>query len=291
MTAYSFSRSAWAARGAMASFVLLWGSAAIFTHWGLEHASALVLLILRFVLALFALGLMCLKRRAWLPPKGLRLRVAIVGAMLVGGYSICYFQAMAEGVTPGILATLLGVQPILTLLAMERRFSPRRLGGLLVALGGLALVVLGGTSEARLPWTGTLFALGALGCMSLGAILQKGIDLSPLEVLPLQYLVGLALCLLALPLQPVRLELTLGLVVPLLWLGLAISVAAQLLFYRMIRSGDLVDVTSLFYLVPVVTAALDYWLLGHPLSASSLVGLAAILFGLILVFRRGRQKR
>ena len=60
---------------------------------------------------------------------------------MIGCYSICYFQAMAHGVTPGVIATLLGVQPILTLLLLERRFSPLRLLGLLVALAGLADVI------------------------------------------------------------------------------------------------------------------------------------------------------
>lgn len=48
---------------------------------------------------------------------------------------------MAHCITPGLLATLLGVQPILTLLLTERRYSPWRLAGLLLALSGLALVV------------------------------------------------------------------------------------------------------------------------------------------------------
>ena len=39
----------------MSAFVLLWGSAAIFTRWGLDHASVFALLILRFALALAAL--------------------------------------------------------------------------------------------------------------------------------------------------------------------------------------------------------------------------------------------
>jgi len=69
-------------------------------------------------------------------------------------------------------------------------------------------------------------------------------------------------------------------------LGLIISVVAQLLFYRLIRSGNLVNVTSLFYLVPVVTAALDYLLLGNRLGPLSLTGMGAILLGLWLVFKK-----
>ena len=59
-----------------------------------------------------------------------------------------------------------------------------------------------------------------------------------------------------------------------------ISVGAQLLLYRMIRGGNLVNVTSLFYTVPGVTAAMDFLLLGNRMSASSPAGMAIILCGL-----------
>lgn len=106
-----------------------------------------------------------------------------------------------------------------------------------------------------------------------------------MDVMPLQYTVSLALCLLFAPFQPLRADWGLGFVLPLLWMGLVISVGATLLFYRMIRSGNLVNVTSLFYLVPAGTAALDYLVLGNRLSLLSLGGMAGILLGLMLVLR------
>jgi drug/metabolite transporter (DMT)-like permease len=54
----------------------------------------------------------------------------------------------------------------------------------------------------------------------------------------------------------------------------------------LIRAGNLVNVTSLLYLVPAVTAAMDYVFLGNALSVQSLVGMAVILVGLALVFRK-----
>jgi hypothetical protein len=65
------------------------------------------------------------------------------------------------------------------------------------------------------------------------------------------------LCLVCVPFEPLRVDLSAALVLPLLWLAIVISVIGQLLLYRLIRAGKLVDVTSLFYLVPIVTAALE----------------------------------
>ena len=279
--------SRWAAPAAMSSFVLLWGSAAIFTRWGLDHGSVFALLILRFAMALGVLLIIGVPRRQWLPEPGTRWQVASTGLLMIGFYSVCYFQAMAHGVTPGLLATLLGVQPILTLLLTERRFSAARLSGLLLALGGLVLVVYQSLVLTRLSGLGMAFALGALLCTTFGALLQKRIRQAPAQVLPLQYLVTLLLYLLVLPTQPFHFEWSPDFLIPLLWLGLVISVVAQLLLYRLIRSGNLVNVTSLFYLVPVVTVILDFLILGNAMPAMAVAGMVAILAGLLLVFRRG----
>lgn len=268
-----------------ALFVLLWSSGAIFSRWGLDHASAFIFLVLRFTLALAALLALGWRGRVWLPAPDARLSVAGAGLLMIGGYSCSYFLALQEGLTPGVLATVLGVQPILTLLVQERRFSPQRLAGLIVALAGLTLVVADSLLRARLSVSGFGFALLALACMTTGTLLQKRVNELPTRALPLQYALSLLLCILLLPFQPLRLEWSLGLVVPVIWLGLVISVGATLLLYRLIHSGNLVNVTSLFYLVPGGTALLDWLLLGNRMAPAALGGLVTILLGLALVFR------
>lgn len=287
----SSDRNAWTAYGSTSLFVLLWSGGAIFAKWGLFHASAFGFLLLRFTLALAVLLLVCAWRRRWLPEPGTRLTVAATGLLLIGGYSICYLLALDHGITPGVLATLLGAQPILTLAVVERRYSPPRLAGLLLALCGLVMVVSQSIGMARFSVTGMVSALAALLCMTVGAILQKRVRQAPMDVMPLQYAVSLALCLLFVPFQPIQVEWVAGFVIPLIWMGLVISVGATLLFYRMIQAGNLVNVTSLFYLVPAGTAVLDYLILGNRLSVLSLGGLGAILLGLMLVLRSPAPER
>lgn len=274
-----------AAHGTTALFVLLWSAGAIFSRAGLSHASPFAFLTLRFLLALGALLAIGLVRRRLLPAPGTRVRVAATGLLLVGGYTITYLLALDHGITPGVLATVLGVQPILTLLWVERRVSATRLLGLAVALGGLALIVAHSIALARFSTAGLLCAGAALACTTSGAILQKRIRQAPADVLPLQYAVSFVACLLCVPFHPFTFEMTVGFFVPLVWMGLVISVAATLLFYRLIAAGNLVNVTSLFYLVPPCTALLDYLFLGNQLSAASLAGMAGVLAGLALVFR------
>jgi drug/metabolite transporter (DMT)-like permease len=282
-------RAALAAYGTTSLFVLLWSSGAIFAELGIEHASAFAFLLVRFALACAVLALFGLWRGRWLPARGTRWRVALTGALLTGGYSICYLLALAHGLTPGLLATMLGAQPVLTMLATQRRYSPRRVFGLAIALLGLALVVHSGSGAAATSVAGAAFGLASLACMTIGAIAQKRIAQAPIDVLPLQNAVSLVLCAAIAPSMPLTLSVDATLVVAVLWLGLVISVFAQLLFYRLVQRGDLVNVTSLFYLVPIVTALMDYAFLGHRLQARDLAGMAAILGGLALVMNTGAR--
>ncbi|MCM5902973.1 EamA family transporter [Klebsiella pneumoniae] len=281
-----------ASQATTALFVLLWGSAAIFTRWGLDNASPMALLVFRFLVALVALAPLAIVRRRWLPAPGTRLQTAATGLMLIGGYSVCYFEAMANGVTPGLIATIMGIQPILTLCVVERRLQGRRLSGLLLALAGLVLLVWRSLAASPMATAtaGILFALAALLLMTFGALWQKRSRQAPADVLPLQYAVSLGLCLLIAPVSGFRFTVNAGLIIPVLFLGLLISVVAQLLLYRLLSAGNIVNVTSLFYLVPAITALLDYLLLGNRLSAAAMVGMMAIVGGIVLVFRTAKVR-
>ncbi|QUG74241.1 EamA family transporter [Erwinia sp. E602] len=286
-----FNTSHLASQGATAGFVLLWGSAAIFTRLGLDHASPMALLICRFAIALLALLAIGLLRRRLLPQRGSARQVALTGLMIIGGYAICYFEAMDRGVTPGLIATIMGIQPILTLALVERRMQGLRLLGLLVALSGLVLLVWRSLAASHLALSGILFALAALLLMTFGSIMQKQIRQPPADVLPLQYAVSLLLCVLLVPVGGFHTDLSGQFIVAVLFLGVLISVVAQLLLYRLLNAGSIVNVTSLFYLVPVITALLDYLLLGNALPWSGIAGMAAIIGGIMLVFRAPRVAR
>lgn len=282
-----FLQRAFVAHFTTSSFVLLWSSGAIFAELGVRHASALAFLIARFAVASLALAAIAGRRGRWLPPRGGRRITALIG-MLMGGYSIAYLLALQHGITPGMLATLLGAQPILTLALVERRWSAPRLAGLLLALTGLALVVWHGLDGGGVSLAGAALALAALVTITAGALLQKHSGVAPADGLAMQNAVGLAMSLACVPFAPagaLAFEAGWPFAVAVLWLGIVISVAGQMLFYRLMRDGDAVNVTSLFYLVPVVTTLMDAIGFGNLPGRLEIAGMAAILAGLALVFR------
>jgi len=275
-----------ASQSATSIFVLLWGSAAIFTRWGLDNASPIALLILRFSTALIALSILAIFRKRFLPKHGTRKQVLLTGLLMIAGYSICYFKAMAHGVTPGLMATIMGIQPILTLCLLEKNLQKERLFGLLIALAGLILLVWKSLTMSFIAPIGIFFALAALICITFGAIMQKNIQQAPTDVLPLQYVVSLVVCLFIVPFEHFEITWNSQLIISVLFLGILISVVAQLLLYRLLSQGNIVNVTSLFYLVPIVTALLDFLILKNTLPLAGLIGMIAILLGLLIVFKK-----
>ena len=97
------------------AFVCLWGSAAIFSKWGLAHSDAVALLVFRFLIAIIAIIAFCIMTKQDFLPQNTSWRyVAVTGFLLMGAYSLFYFLAMQYGISPGLLATILALQPILT---------------------------------------------------------------------------------------------------------------------------------------------------------------------------------
>jgi drug/metabolite transporter (DMT)-like permease len=281
------SKQSVAATASTSVFVLLWSSGAIFSKLGLAHASPFAFLLIRFAIALMGLVVLVpiLKLKLPRPGKPL-LYAAATGLVLLGAYQIFYLLALDLNVTPGVMATIMGVQPILTVVLMERQRSWRRLFGLGLGLAGLIMVVYQGIGLAGMSLAGMVFGLLALASMTFGSIMQKRITDNPLGTLPLQYLAGLLLCAVFVPFQPFHFEHSARFYLPVLWMGLVVSVLATLLLYRLIARGNLVNVTSLFYLVPAVTALMAYLLFDEKLDALAIAGMGMCAAAVFVVNRR-----
>lgn len=266
-------------------FVLLWGSAAIFSRVALDGGSAFTVLVFRFAIAVGVLLLIQLCRRQSLWPQVDWPRTLSVGLLLVAGYCAFYFLALELGTTPSILATILGVQPIVTLCVLERQAEPRKLVGLLLAFMGLLLLVWQGLVTAQVTVLGVLCALAALVCITSGAILQKRQQQDLVSTLLAQYSISLLVFAAILWIKGMVFTPSWSFFLTVGWLGIVISVLAQLLLYYLISAKSLVNTTSLFYLVPCITVGMDYIFLGNTLAMTSLLGVAAVLLGIFLVFR------
>ena len=275
-------------------FVVLWSTGFIGAKLGVAYAEPFTFLCLRFALVLVLMTPLALVLRArW--PGSMReaARIAVAGVMIQGGYLAGCFAAVHAGMTAGVIALVVGVQPILTAFAaapvLGEKVTRVQWLGLLLGFGGVALVVwqkvsLQGLTYVALAWGGL-----ALVSMTAGTLYQKrycpSFDLRSGSVI--QFAAGLLVLLpLALLTETMEVRWTAEFVFALGWLVLVLSIGAISLLFQLIEHGEATRVSSLFYLTPLVTAAIAYLVFGEKLGWLALTGMLIGVVGVALVVRR-----
>jgi drug/metabolite transporter (DMT)-like permease len=127
-------------------FVTIWGSGFLATKIGLMYAAPFTFLTVRFLFGIACMvPIVLVMRPAW-PASRTELGHVIVAGLLMHAMHLSgshYTQYL--GVSAGITAVLLTVQPLLTALIASRwmgeRLSPRQWIGIGVGFGGVVLVV------------------------------------------------------------------------------------------------------------------------------------------------------
>jgi drug/metabolite transporter (DMT)-like permease len=277
-------------------FVVLWSTGFIAAKYGLPYAPPLTFLIVRCVGAILVLlPLVLLSRAPW--PRGRILHVAVAGLLLQAGYLGGVWSAIKIGMPAGLSALIVGLQPILTAFAaplVGERVSARQWLGLLLGLGGVALVVYAKISLNGLAPAAIGLCVLALLSITCGTLYQK--RFCPQFDLRTGTLIQFtASALLLLP-PAVALEgfgPTLGNVdwTPqflgaLLWSIFALSIGAIFLLFRLISRNDATKVTSLLYLTPPTTAVMAWLMFGESLSLLGLVGMAVAVTGVAFVVKK-----
>lgn len=274
-------------------FVLLWSTGFIGAKYGLPYAEPFTLLFIRFVLALILLVPLVMMYRPELSMSWHeRTHLMTSGLLLHGIYLGGVFAAIKLGLSASLTALIVGLQPLLTSLTAPllfgERSSPLHWLGILLGLGGIYLILGSGLGvNAALP--ALLAAVVALFGITAGTMYQKRFctqhDLLAVSVhqyLPTVALFGLG----ALLLETREVEWTAQFVAALLWLVLALSIGAILLLSHLIKHGEASKVSSLFYLVPPVTAVEAWLLFDEPLGWAKVAGIALVALGVYLVMRR-----
>jgi len=276
-----------------ALFVLLWSTGFIGARLGLPHAGPLTFLTLRYVAVIaLMLPLALLLRARWPSTPGAARHIAVAGILIQGGYLGGVFSAVHAGMSAGVVALIVGMQPLLTAAAAGRLLGERvallQWGGLALGLAGVALVVWQKMSLDGMSMHSLALALLALASITLGMLYQKRYcpSFDPRTGSVIQFAAALAVTLpLALALETMRVEWTLEFVIALGWLVLVLSAGATTLLFRLIERGAATRVTSLFYLTPAVTAVMAWLMFDETLSLLAVAGMLLAVAGVALVNR------
>jgi drug/metabolite transporter (DMT)-like permease len=279
---------------APAVFVLLWSTGFIAAKAGTPHAEPFTFLSLRFAFVLALMTPLALMLRArW--PGSVRetAHIGAAGALIHGGYLAGCYAAIAAGMPAGVVALVVGLQPIVTAVAaapfLGERVALLQWLGLVLGFVGVVLVLWEKMSGEGLTGVSIAWSLVSLLSITAGTVYQKrfcpAFDLRSGAVV--QFTAALLLVLpLAFALESRDVTWSSEFVVALAWLVLVLSIGAISLLYYLIQHGEATRVASLFYLTPVTTALMAYALFGEALGALALAGMLLTVAGVALVNRK-----
>ena len=283
------------ARFAPVAFVLLWSTGYIGAKYGLPYAPPLTFLLIRMLLATGLLSLIAVLTRTPWPRGEQRRHAAVAGLLLHAGYLGGLFVGIHLGVPAGLSAIIVNLQPVLTSSLAARllgeQVNARQWLGLGIGFVGVVLAVLeklNGALEAPVPVLGVLACVFALLTSTAGTVYQKrfGNEIPLVTGTTIQYAASSLVFLLgALTFERMPVNWTPQFVFALFWFVVVISLGAILLLLWLIRHNSATQVSSLFYLVPPLTALEAYWLFGERLGAVALGGLLLVAVGVLLVRR------
>jgi drug/metabolite transporter (DMT)-like permease len=275
-----------------AVFVLIWSTGFVVARFGMPYAPPFKFLALRYALSVACFLIWVrLARVAW--PRHLAQwgHLSITGVLMQAGYLGGVWAAVRAGMGSGLVALLVGIQPVLTAVWLSMRggtIARRQWAGLLLGFAGLVLVVwrkLEQGGEVNMLTMG--LALMALISITAGTLYQKRFlapcDVRSASAIQLAAALVVTLPFAALETDSIRWNLASG--GAMAWSVLALSLGGSSLLYILIQRGTATAVTSLLYLVPPCTAVMAWLLFAEPIMALNVTGIAITALGVSLVVR------
>ncbi len=209
----------------------------------------------------------------------------VTGILLHGGYLAGVFWAIDNGMPAGVTSVITGLQPLITgtlaFFLLKEGVTARQWIGLAAGFIGIVLVVLPkiGTGIAEIPFWTVPAALGATLAIACGTIWQKRQPMNTDLVVGTFYqYFGAALVMFPLSFTESWVIVWSGeLIFALAWLVIVLSVGANLLLMYLLKHKAASATATLFYLTPVATAIISYFLFGETLNLVQLVGMAVVV--------------
>ncbi len=289
-------------RYAPALFVFLWSTGFVGAKYIVPYAEPFTFLTIRYFLAaliLFAIAY-AFKQPLKLNKEQFKASFA-VGILLHVIYIGGVFYAVSLGVSAGISAVIVSIQPVLvSLLAVPllgERLRWVQVVGLFLGVAGIALLLLPkvfqGDYTASTSIVGIVICVIALLGTSGGYLVQKklGGEIPFLSGTGAQYAISaIAFAVLSVATEDQIIQWVPEFFFGLAWIVFMLSIASIVLLYGMLRTGSASKVSSLYYLVPPTAAIQAYFLFDEVIGIVGWIGMALAGLGVVLVMRQVVEK-
>ena len=276
-------------------FVTVWGSGFVATRIGLEHAAPFTFLAVRFAIGLaFVVPYALIVRPRWPASRAEFGHVLVAGALMHLIHLSGSHYAQYLGLSAGISALMLSVQPLVTALIASRwlgeRLLPRQWLGVALGLGGIALVVWHKFDIHAMTVASLVAVTAGLTGITAGSLYQRRFcpdtDLRAATVLQF----AVAFCgfvPLSLAFEEGGVRWTWALAGVFAYLVIFASIFAVNAFYTLMRRGQATRVTSLIYLTPIVAVVAEFLVFGLAPTPLAILGTVITCAGVgLVVWRR-----
>ena len=276
-------------------FVLLWSTGFVGAKYILPYAEPFVFLTIRYASAAIILVLIAKALREPLRINRDQIKQSVlVGVFLQVIYIGGVFYAVSLGLPAGVTAVIVSLQPVLvSVLAfklLNEGLSFRKISGLLLGLVGVLFLLLPkifqGNFNLEFPKVGILSSVLALIGTTTGYLLQKrgGSEIPFLPGTAVQFATATLLFALAgIFFEDWTIKVNLEFILALSWIVLALSIGSIFLLFYLLKHDSASSVSSLYYLVPPLTAVQAFFLFDERFTLIGLFGMALAAIGTLLV--------
>lgn len=275
--------------------VLIWGTTWIALKWQLGPVPIALSIAYRFGLAALVLFAWLAWRRQLVLPRGRALTwVLAQGLCLFCLNFVCFLnasQTVASGLVAVVFSSAALWNALLARLVHGRRIAPQVMAGGALGLGGLVLLFWPEISGGHATAAGLAWALGGTLCFSTGNLLSAALQkegLKPVQTNAWGMAVGTAiLCAYALLAGlPFVFGSSARYVGALLYLAIPGSVIGFTAYLTLVGRLGPERAAYSTVLFPVVALNVSAWVEGYQWTAPALAGLALVMAGNVLVFRK-----
>lgn len=282
-------------------FVFLWSTGFVGAKYIVPYAEPFTFLTIRYFLAAFILFAIAYAFKQPLKLNKEQFKASFaVGILLHVIYIGGVFYAVSLGVSAGISAVIVSIQPVLvSLLAVPllgERLRWVQVVGLFLGVAGIALLLLPkvfqGDYTASTSIVGIVICVIALLGTSGGYLVQKklGGEIPFLSGTGAQYAISaIAFAILSVATEDQIIQWVPEFFFGLAWIVFMLSIASIVLLYGMLRTGSASKVSSLYYLVPPVAAIQAYFLFDEVIGLVGIIGMAFAGLGVVLVMRQSTK--
>jgi len=274
-----------------ALITLIWGSTWLVIKIGLVGVPPFLGAGLRFALAAAVLFAIIAARGTKIVVDR-RGRIAVLSCGLLSftlSYACVYWAE--QYISSGLAAILYSLMPLAT--ALLSRFwtrtetlSARKIGGILVAMGGTVVLFWPSEAATRAQVAGTAVALLSVfgAAVNLVSVKEYGKDTDVFAMNALGMTIGAA-CLLALSAIVERRAVvtwTASNALAVVYLSLAGSVTAFLSYYSLVKVMDATRLSLITLIFPIVAVVLGRVFLREPVPPSAWAGMSGVLLGVAI---------